>query len=140
MRSETAVSPSGLSGIEAAKTAKLAQINNAAQKAFDLLKASYPEGEVLSWYKQEAEARAVIAGETTATPFLSALAGERGLSLDELAARVIAKTDAYAERSGSIAGQRQRLEDLLGACATADEVKALEVSISPGEGMPCITG
>lgn len=69
----------------------------------------YPKGEVMSWSKQEAEAR------SGGGPLTEALALARGVPLDELHRRIIEKADAFATRSGQIIGTRQALEDRVAA-------------------------
>lgn len=121
--------------LEEAKTAKLTEINAATDRAIAALTATYPDREIATFDKQEAEARAYSADPTAPTPLLSALSQARGVELPELVRRVIAKADAFAVASGSIIGQRQALEDRLNACATLEEVEALTVAISmPGGG------
>ncbi len=120
--------------LEEAKAAKLAEINAVADKAIATLTATYPDREIATFDKQEAEARAYAADPTAATPLLSALSQARGMELPELVRRVIAKADAFAVVCGSIIGQRQALEDRLDACETLEDVEALTVAITmPGE-------
>jgi hypothetical protein len=75
------------------------------------LRRDYPDSEVLSWDKQEAEARA------GGGPLVSALAAARGLDEQELIRRILAKAEAFAVLSGTIIGQRQALEDQVRAGA-----------------------
>lgn len=113
------------------KTAKLEEINMAANAAISALTATYPDREISTFDKQEAEARAYVVDPATAkTPLLSALAQARGIELPELVRRVIAKADAFAVASGSIIGQRQALEDHLDTCTTVEEVQAIVVDIT----------
>ena len=119
--------------LQEAKAAKLTEINAAADRAIATLTATYPDREIATFDKQEAEARAYTADPTAPTPLLSALSKARGVPLDELARRVLVKADAFAVASGSIIGQRQALEDRLDACTTVEEVEALAVTITmPG--------
>ena len=120
--------------LEEVKTDKLSEINAAADSAIAMLTATYPDREISTFDKQEAEARAYLADPATAqTPLLSALSQARGIELPELVRRVIAKADALAVASGSIIGQRQALEDRLDTCTTVEEVRAITVNISvPG--------
>ena len=121
--------------LDEAKAAKLSEINAAADRAIATLTTTYPDREISTFDKQEREARDWTADNTASTPLLSALAQARGIPLDELVRRVLAKADAFAVASGSIIGQRQALEDRLDACTTLKEVQALAVSITmPGEG------
>lgn len=121
--------------LDEAKAAKLSEINAAADRTIATLTATYPDREISTFDKQEAEARAYMADPEAPTPLLSALAKARGISMDELVKRVIAKADAFAVASGSIIGQRQALEDRLDACTTLEEVQGITVNISmPGGG------
>ena len=121
--------------LEQTKAAKLSEINKAADAAIATLTATYPDRELATFDKQEAEARAYAADPTASTPLLSALAEARGISLPDLVERVLAKADAFAVASGSIIGQRQALEDRLDACTTLEEVQGIVVDIvMPGGG------
>lgn len=117
--------------LEEAKAAKLAEINTAANKTIAALTTTYPDREISTFYKQEAEARAYMADPEAPTPLLSALAKARDIDMDELVKRVIAKADAFAAASGYIIGQRQALEDQLDACRTVKEVQNILVIIYP---------
>ena len=120
--------------LEEVKAAKLSEINAAADRAIATLTATYPDREISTFDKQESEARAYAADATASTPLLSALAQARGIPLDELVRRVLAKADAFAVASGSIIGQRQALEDRLDVCTTVEEVQSIAVNIvMPGE-------
>ena len=120
--------------LDEVKAAKLSEINAAADRAIATLTATYPDRELATFDKQESEARAYAADATASTPLLSALAQARGIPLDELVRRVLAKADAFAVASGSIIGQRQALEDRLDACATMEDVQGIAVDIvTPGE-------
>lgn len=117
------------------KFAKLSEINAVADRAIATLTATYPDREISTFDKQENEARAYASDAMSSTPFLSALAQARGISLADLVKRVLAKADAFAVASGSIIGQRQALEDRLDACTTLEEVQGITVSITmPGGG------
>lgn len=86
-----------------------------------LLRQDYPDSEVLSWDKQEAEARA------GGGPLVAALAAARGLDEQELIRRILAKAESFAVISGTIIGQRQALEDQVRAGAL--EVEWPEVGL-----------
>lgn len=93
-------------------------INSASELAMEAITAGYPESEIKSWDKQEAEARAYSADPASPTPLLSALAIARGIPVSDLAVRVITKSDAFAAAAGAIIGRRQALEDQINAIAT----------------------
>lgn len=111
--------------LETIKAHKLEEINNSYQQAIATLTPTYPDDERLTFDKQEQEARAWLADDSTSTPFVDALAAGRQMDKAELVSRIIAKADAFALASGSLTGQRQRYEDLLDVAETAEDVAAI---------------
>lgn len=99
----------------------LIQLRLECDRRLAALTAGYPDSEVLSWDKQEAEARA------GGGPLVSALAAARGIDEQELIRRILAKAEAFAVLSGTIIGQRQALEDQVRAGAL--EVEWPEVGL-----------
>lgn len=139
-RTDAAINPTtGLSGFDHAYEMKLRAINSACDAALDMLKRTYPPGEVESWDKQEREAVAYKADATAATPLLASLSENRGVPLPELVERVLVKAETYAVVSGAIIGQRQRLEDELDLAEDEAAIARIEVAINPGCGLPCVT-
>ena len=117
--------------LEEAKAAKLAEINAACDRILNDAVSTYPETEVLTFDRQTAEAKVYQAsGHAGEAPLLSALAIGRGITLDDLVQRVMAKHQAFSILSGSVIGQRHALEDRLDACSTVGEVVALTVAIA----------
>ena len=107
---------------------KLHAINTACENAIAAIQAGCPVSEVLSWPKQEAEARSYVADPGAATPLIDALAEARGINKAELARRVILKADAFAQYLGTVIGKRQGLEDALNALpadATVEQIAAI---------------
>ncbi len=107
------------------KARKLAEINAACDAALAALTAGYPSSELLTFDKQEAEARALLADPEAATPFLTPLAAARGMTVEELARKVIAKADAFTTASGHVIGLRQKDEDRLTVAQTVEDVAAI---------------
>lgn len=107
------------------KFSKLSEINAAYNTATSSLVSTYPDTELLTFDKQEQEARAWDADNTTSTPLIDALALGRGIDKAELVRRIIAKADAFAVATGYLTGQRQRYEDQLEDATTAEEVEAI---------------
>ena len=107
------------------KAAKLAEVNNAYDVATSAIVYTYPETELLTFDKQEKEARLWDADNTVATPFLDGLALARGIDKSELVRRVIAKSDAFQTAVATLTGLRQRYEDQLSMATTAEEVAAI---------------
>lgn len=111
--------------LEELKSIKLYEINSAYDSATSSLVSTYPYTELLTFDKQEQEARAYSADHSASTPFLSGLAKARGITLDDLVGRVIKKSEAFAFAVATLTGQRQRYEDLLDAAITAEEIAAI---------------
>ena len=111
--------------IDRAKAAKLAEINSTYDAATSSLVATYPQTELLTFDKQEAEARAWTVDNSAETPLVDMLTAGRQIDKAELIRRIIAKSDAFALATGYLTGQRQRYEDLLGEAQTVEEVEAI---------------
>ena len=117
--------------LEEARAAKLTEINSACDAILNTAVLTYPETEVLTFDQQTSEAKAYQAsGNASDAPLLSALAAGRGIRLDNLVQRVMAKHTAFSALSGYVIGQRQALEDRLDACETIDDVELIEVIIN----------
>lgn len=121
--------------METVKTRKMGEINSAYEQAIATLTPTYPDDERLTFDKQEQEARAWLADNSTSTPFVDALAAGRQMDKAELVSRIIVKADAFAIASGSLTGQRQRYEDLLDIAKTTEDVAAIvpEYSLTGAE-------
>lgn len=111
--------------LEELKTVKLTEINSLYNNATSSLVSTYPSTELLTFDKQEQEARAWLADDTVSTPLIDALALGRGIDKAELVRRIIAKADAFAVATGYLTGQRQGYEDMLDSATTAKEVEAI---------------
>lgn len=107
------------------KIDKLGEINALYQQVIATLTSTYPDDERLTFDKQEQEARAWLADNSTPTPFVDALAAGRQMDKAELVSRIIAKADAFAIASGLLTGQRQWYEDMLDAAKTTVDVAAI---------------
>lgn len=108
------------------RTEMLGRVNNRCQEILQRLKTGYPEGEVLSWDQQVAEARALTIDPSDAAPLLRAVAQARGIPVDALAVKVLEKTNLYAMASGAVIGNRQKLETLLTNATTSIELEAID--------------
>ena len=111
--------------LNAAKAAKLTEINAECQKAVAALAADYPDSEVQSWPQQVKEATALSADPQADAPLLTAIATARGLTAADLASRVLGKMNAYAGASGALIGRRQAAEDLIDVAATPEDVAGI---------------
>jgi len=97
------------------KTAALNRINNAYQAAIAAMTAGYPEDEIESWPKQEAEARAWLSDPDIATPWMDGAAAGRGISKSQLAAKIMENIKRFATEHGQLTGKRQKVRDQINA-------------------------
>jgi hypothetical protein len=90
------------------KAAKIAEIDDDFAAATDSLTAGWPQHEIQTWGKQEAEARALANNPDAPTPMLATIATTRGLTVPELAQRVIRDADAFTAASAHFVGMRHK--------------------------------
>ena len=119
--------------IEELKASKLAEINSEYEVATSALVSTYPDTELLTFEKQEAEARAWKADNSASTPFLDSLARARGIDKAELVERVIIKAEAFQTAVATLTGLRQKYEDQLVLALTAEDVAAIKPNYNSGE-------
>lgn len=81
-----------------------------ARRAAGLLQ-HYADHEQQTFEQQRREAVEWYADHTVQTPMLSRIAARRGLSLDELVSRVLAKASAFAIAAGDLVGAQNAIED-----------------------------
>lgn len=120
--------------VAAAASVRIAGINTECNQRLAAVTAAYPSSEIASWDKQELEARAYMADPAASVPLITTLAQSRGLTVADLAARILAKADQYAVKAGAIIGRRQARVDQVQTILTdhAAQVAAIEA----GTGTP----
>lgn len=92
-----------------------------------------PGFEQATWAVQAAEANAWAVDSTAATPMLSGIAAARGIDIDLLRSRALAKSVAYAALSASVTGQRQAYEDAINAATDIAAVDAIKINYTAPE-------
>ncbi|WP_373020709.1 tail fiber assembly protein [Thiomicrorhabdus sp.] len=107
---------------------KSSEINTKAQQFVDEKIPAYPEFAMQTFKSQEEEAIAYLADNNAPTPTLASIASKRGLTVLEIANRVIAKANAFKAIAGDIEGQRQAYEDQLEAALDVAAVEAIVVN------------
>jgi len=90
---------------------KRSSINENYENEVSKLTLGVPNSEISTWTKQESEARSYKIDNQAATPLISSLAEQRGVSLDYLADKIIEKADAYSIAIGTLTGVRQKAQD-----------------------------
>jgi hypothetical protein len=97
------------------KAAALARINAAYEDAMNTITSGYPENEIISWPRQEAEARAWLLNARTPTPWIDAAAAARGVTKAELVDKIMAHAALFIPLHGELTGKRQKLRDRIAA-------------------------
>ena len=107
------------------KATKLLEINSKYNEATSSLVLTYPSTELLSFDKQEQEARAWLKDNNVETPLIDALAEGRQIDKADLVNRIINKADLFAIQTGYLTGRRQYYEDQLELATTKEEIEAI---------------
>ncbi len=108
------------------KANKFLQIDTAFQKAIDSLTAGWPEGEIKTWERQEKEALALQNNPSSPTPFLTTVASQRGITVAELATRVIRDSIAFSNASAYYVGLRHKARQLVQALPNEGSYERLQ--------------
>jgi hypothetical protein len=85
------------------------------------LVAKYTDGEIRTWDQQRSEATAYTADNTVSTPLLSAIATARGITVSELATKVLNNASAYESAYGTLLGRYQKNKDILASIDLAND-------------------
>jgi hypothetical protein len=95
--------------------------------------AEYGAYEMATWDQQYAEALAYTASPAADVPLLAAMCVARGISIAELAGKIIANRASWVALTGYVIGQRQRIVTQIEAATSVAEVEAVDMTISlPG--------
>lgn len=113
--------------IKALKAAKSTEILTGSDAAMNLITSTYSANEKLSWPKQEAEAKALLADPNAPALLLRGIADTRGIALTVLRDKVLANVEASEALTALILGTQQKYEDAVKAATTVEEVQAIEV-------------
>ena len=125
--------PDPRAALAAAKTAKLHAAAEAAQAFIERVAGldGVPQFERDSWAQQSLEAQAWVADKQASTPILAGIARARGVPLDELRAKALAKSNAFTSLTASVAGQRQAFEDQIRAADSLAALDAVAIHYKP---------
>lgn len=89
---------------------KLKEINDKCSNILSTLSRTYPEEEVLTFERQEREAKEYKSDNSALVPFIRSLSENREINLDELVEKILNKAFIYSQKYGSIIGLRQKYE------------------------------
>lgn len=89
----------------------------------------YEQSERETWSIQLAEAEAYAADPNVDAPMLTAMASTRGITVSELAAKVMENNNLFRSAAGEILGEQQKLLDELYALpedCTLEDIEAIQ--------------
>lgn len=92
--------------------------------------AEYGAWETATFDQQYSEAQVYQSSSTADVPLLAAMCVTRGISIAELAGKIIANRAAWVALTGYVIGQRQRIVGLIEKCGSPEEVAAVDMTIS----------
>lgn len=109
------------------KERKQGEIWAAGDAILAAVKTKYTQAEIESWSKQEQGAKDLAAGTagTDAAQFVAGIAALRGIPVDTLRDKILANVTAYGQLCTAVIGTQQRLDDLIKAAQTADDLAAI---------------
>ena len=112
---------------EVLKERKRREIWGAGDAVLASVKARYTQAEIESWSKQEQGAKDLASGVTDseAAQFVAGIATLRGIPVDTLRDKILANVAAYGRLSTAVIGTQQRLDDLIKAAQTSDDLAAI---------------
>ena len=115
--------------------AKRHEIWGAGDAILAQVKANFTGAEIEAWPKQEQGAKDIQAGnmETDSAKFVARMAEQRGMAVDTLVAKIMGHVETYAALSATVIGEQQRLDDLIKAATTQEELDAIVWTLNPLE-------
>lgn len=107
--------------------AKRAEIWGTGDAILAAVKENFTQAEIESWSKQEQGAKDIQAGDTSteAAQFVAAIAQGRGIEVFALVAKILANVVSYGALSAAVIGEQQRLDDLIKAATTPEDLEAI---------------
>lgn len=113
--------------LEKSRTAKIAEINAGYDTVISWVQAGYPLKEVLSWETQAAQARTLQDDPQAEALFVRALAATKGVSVEEMAGRILDNARNWEPVAAMLTAQRQLMEEAAEKARSVEEVEAVKV-------------
>lgn len=111
--------------LEVAKQQKLEEVRNATNMYMEQLKSNFSNAEMETWSRQENGVKLLMENpESTEydAQWVKALSQIRGITLEEQMQRISYATAMMNEYAYRLVGYQQRLEDMINAATTVDEI------------------
>lgn len=119
VKTKIAVSSEGL-GVAAnfMKKVGLFALTDIIDMRYNIIQSKYSNFEIFTWNIQVEEATKYLADNKAATPLLTSLAESRGISVEDLANKVIAKSTAYRNEISNLLVIQQTITKKIEQCST----------------------
>lgn len=111
--------------MDVAKQQKLEEVRNATNMYMEQLKSNFSNAEMETWSRQENGVKLLMENpESTEydAQWVKALSQIRGITLEEQMQRISYATAMMNEYAYRLVGYQQRLEDMINAATTVDEI------------------
>lgn len=122
--------------LEIAKEQKLIEIRNATNSYMKQLKAGFSDAEMETWARQENGVKLLtenIDSQEYDAQWVKALATVRGISLEEQMERITYASNMMNKYAYRLVGYQQKLEDMINAATTVDEVEKIKFEIQQND-------
>lgn len=118
--------------LEILKEQKLVEIRNATNAYMRQLKKGFSDAEMETWSRQENGVKLLTADPESAeydAEWVRQLAATRGITLEEQIQRITYATNLMNTYAYQLVGYQQRLEDMINAATTIEEIQQINFSI-----------
>jgi len=119
VKTKIAVSEEGLSvAVNFMKKVALFALTDIIDTRYNKIQSKYSNFEIFTWNIQVEEATKYLVDTTTPTPLLKSLADSRGITVDELANKVVEKSTAFRNDISSLLVTQQTINKKIEQCST----------------------
>ena len=118
--------------LDVAKQNKLEEIRNATNDYMKQLKQGFSDAEMETWSRQENGLKLLTAdmnSEEYDAQWVKALAATRGISIEEQLQRIAYASNAMNTYAYQLVGYQQKLEDMINAATTVEELEEIRFSL-----------
>ena len=118
--------------LDVAKQQKLEEVRSATNMYMEQLKSNFSNAEMETWSRQENGVKLLSENpesEEYDAQWVKALAATRGISLEEQIQRISYASNLMNEYAYRLVGYQQRLEDMINAATTVEEVEIIKFEL-----------
>ncbi|MEG1825453.1 MAG: hypothetical protein RR501_11850 [Cloacibacillus sp.] len=117
-------------------TAKRIEVWSISDAILAQVKTNFTQAEIESWNKQEQGAKDIQAGNTATeeAKFVATIARGREIDVSVLVAKILTNVASYGALSAAVIGEQQRLDDLIKAAVTPEDLDLIVWTYVPPTG------